>query len=162
MLANKAFPQKQSHKETKELVDSALDLYFKNCSLLVDVESLARFGAMLANNGINPSTGERILTPKTVQAVVTIMTTCGMYNGAGKFTKDLGVPSKSGVSGGLLTVIPGLGAFATFSPPLIEEGNTGRGIVLISKLNSAYSNFNLFHKDTNKLDVTRKPFQTKI
>ena len=66
MLANKAFPQKQSHKETKELADSALDLYFKNCSLLVDVESLARFGAMLANNGINPSTGERILTPKTV------------------------------------------------------------------------------------------------
>lgn len=46
------------------------------------------------------------------------MTTCGMYNGAGKFAKDLGVPSKSGVSGGLLTVIPGIGSLVTFSPPL--------------------------------------------
>lgn len=90
------------------------------------------------------------------------MTTCGMYNGAGKFTKDLGVPSKSGVSGGLLTVIPGIGAFATFSPPLNPEGNTVRGIGMITKLSEIYSNFNLFHKDTNKLDVTRKPFQTKI
>ncbi len=86
------------------------------------------------------------------------MTTCGMYNGAGKFTMDLGVPSKSGVSGDLLTVIPGLGAFATFSPPINSEGNTVRGIGMITKLSNIYSNFNLFHKDTNKLDVTRKPF----
>jgi glutaminase len=85
-----------------------------------------------------------------------------MYNGAGKFTKDLGVPSKSGVSGGLLTVIPGLGAFATFSPPLNDEGNTVRGIGMITKLSEIYSNFNLFHKDLSKLDVNRKPFQTKI
>lgn len=85
-----------------------------------------------------------------------------MYNGAGKFTKDLGVPSKSGVSGGLLTVIPGLGAFATFSPPLNAEGNTVRGIAMIQKLNEIYSNFNLFHKNKSKFDVTRKPFQTKI
>jgi len=59
------------------------------------------------------------------------MTTCGMYNGAGKFTKDFGVPSKSGVSGGLLSVIPGIGAFSTFSPPLNSEGNTVRGIGMI-------------------------------
>lgn len=117
---------------------------------------------MLANNGINPSTGNRVLKPTTVQAVVTLMTTCGMYNGAGKFTKDLGVPSKSGVSGGLLTVIPGLGAFATWSPPLNEEGNTVRGIAMIHKLSSVYNNFNLFHRDVNKADVTRKPFQTLI
>ena len=54
-----------------------------------------------------------------------------MYNGAGKFTKDLGVPSKSGVSGGLLSVVPGLGAFATWSPLLNEEGNTVKGIAMI-------------------------------
>jgi glutaminase len=81
-----------------------------------------------------------------------------MYNGAGKFTKDLGVPSKSGVSGGLLTVIPGIGAFCTWSPTLNEEGNPVRGIAMIHKLNSIYSNFNLFHKDMQKLDVTRRPF----
>lgn len=131
MLANNAFPQKINAEEMKKFSDESLDLYFKNCSVLVNVESLARFGAMLANNGINPSTGDRILKPHTVQATVTLMSTCGMYNGAGKFNKDLGVPSKSGVSGGLVTVIPGLGAFATFSPPLNDEGNTVRGIAVI-------------------------------
>lgn len=75
------------------------------------------------------------------------MQTCGMYNGAGKFTKDLGVPAKSGVSGGLMTVIPGIGAFATWSPKLNEEGNTVKGIAMIQKLSAIYSNFNLFHKD---------------
>ena len=59
------------------------------------------------------------------------MTTCGMYNGAGKFTKELGVPAKSGVSGGLLTVIPSLGAFASFSPNINSEGNTVRGIAIL-------------------------------
>ena len=77
------------------------------------MEGLARFGALLANNGVNPSTGERMLKAETVQSVVTVMTTCGMYNGAGKFTKDLGIPSKSGVAGGLISVVPGIGAIAT-------------------------------------------------
>ena len=59
------------------------------------------------------------------------MTTCGMYNGAGKFVKSMGVPSKSGVSGGLLSVIPGIGAFASFAPKLNKEGNTVKGIAVI-------------------------------
>lgn len=121
--------------------------------MLVNVEGIARFGAMLANNGINPSTGERILEPSTIKATVTLMTTCGMYNGAGKFTKDHGVPSKSGVSGALLTVIPGIGAVATFSPPLNPEGNSVRGIGMIEKLNKIYLNFNLFFKDPLKNDL---------
>ena len=115
--------------------------------MLVNVEGIARFGAMLANNGINPSTGERIVDPSTVKAVVTLMQTCGMYNGAGKFTKDHGVPTKSGVSGGLMTVVPGIGAVGSFSPPLNEEGNCVRGIGMIEKLNELYINFNLFYKD---------------
>jgi len=85
-----------------------------------------------------------------------------MYNGAGKFTKDHGVPAKSGVSGGLITVIPGLGCFASYSPPLNEEGNCVRGIGMIEKLNAYYININLFHKDRNKRDMTRKPYQTII
>lgn len=131
MLANGTFPSYKSSKETKLAADASLDLYFKNCSILVNAKSLAMFGAMLSNNGMNPSTGERVLGPETVQAVVTLMTTCGMYNGAGKFTKELGVPSKSGVSGGLLTVIPGIGAVSTFSPKLNQEGNPVRGIAMI-------------------------------
>lgn len=162
MLANKAFPAKGAPEIQKAFADASLDMYFKNCSVLVNVEALTRFGAMLANNGINPQTGERILKPATVQAVVTLMTTCGMYNGAGKFTKDLGVPAKSGVSGGLLTVIPGIGSFVVFSPKLNAEGNTVKGIAMIHKLNNYYNNFNLFYKNKAKFDVTRKPYQTII
>jgi glutaminase len=130
--------------------------------MLVDVEGMARFGAMLANNGINPSTGERIVEPETVKATVTLMQTCGMYNGAGKFTKDHGVPTKSGVSGGLMTVIPGIGAVSTYSPPLNEEGNCVRGIGMIEKISSIYNNINLFHKDQKKNDMTRKAYQTLL
>ena len=155
MLANNVFP---GTSDVKQLADSALDLYFRACSLLVDTESLARFGAMLANNGILPWTGERVLKPSTVQAVVTTMTTCGMYNGAGKFTKELGIPSKSGISGGFLSVVPGVGAFATFSPRVNAEGNPVRGIGVIKKLSSIYNNLNLFHKDMEKRDLARKPY----
>ena len=156
MLANKAFPKKETFELTSKLAEDGLNWYFAQCSLLVSVESVARFGAMLANNGINPSTGERIIEPLTVKATVTIMLTCGMYNGAGKFTKAHGVPTKSGVSGGLLTVIPGIGAVASYSPLLNEEGNCIRGIAMIQKLNDIYTNFNLFYKDMKKKDLQRR------
>ena len=86
---------------------------------------------MLANNGVNPSSGVRILQTETVQSVVTVMTTCGMYNGAGKFVKDLGIPSKSGVSGNLLSVVPGIGSIVTWAPRLNAEGNTVKGIAMV-------------------------------
>lgn len=90
------------------------------------------------------------------------MTTCGMYDGAGKFTKDIGVPSKSGVAGGLLSIIPGIGALASWSPPLNEEGNTVRGIEMVHKLNSQYNNFNLFHKDQNKINTQQRSYSKLI
>lgn len=156
MLANGRYPKKDTFEKTKKLADDGLDFYFVQCSMLVTVEGIARFGAMLANNGINPSNGERIIEPQTVKATVTLMQTCGMYNGAGKFTKDHGLPSKSGVSGGLMTVIPGLGAIGSFSPLLNEEGNSVRSIGIIEKLSKLYLNFNLFFKDPMKRDLTRK------
>jgi glutaminase len=76
-----------------------------------------------------------------------------MYNGAGKFTKDHGVPAKSGVSGALMIVIPGIGAIGTFSPPLNDEGNSIRGIGMIEKLSAVFMNFNLFYKDQKKRDI---------
>ena len=72
------------------------------------------------------------------------MVTCGMYNGAGKFVKDWGVPSKSGVSGDILTVIPNLGSCVNFSPKLDSVGNTVKGVGMIGLLSSVYNNFNLF------------------
>jgi len=101
---------------------------------MVTVESLARFGAMLSNNGVNPSSGERILKGETVQAVVSIMTMCGMYNNAGKFLKTFGLPSKSGMSGGLVSVVPGIGAVVTWSPKLNKKGISVKGIGMLTKL----------------------------
>jgi glutaminase len=158
MLSLGAYPKKATFEATKKLADDGLDWYFAQCSMLVDAEGLARFGAMLANGGINPSTGERVIGPETVKATVTLMQTCGMYNGAGKFTKDHGLPAKSGISGGLMTVIPGIGSVAVWSPPVNEEGNCVRGIGLIDKLQNIYSNINLFHKDPSMKDVTRKAY----
>ena len=86
------------------------------------------------------------------------MTTCGMYNGAGKFVKNLGIPSKSGVSGILLSVVPGIGALATWSPPLNEEGNTVKGIGMVKKIGEVYNNFNLFHKAHTKKDLTWRAY----
>ncbi|EGR29182.1 hypothetical protein IMG5_161320 [Ichthyophthirius multifiliis] len=163
MLANGVFPKKDKNiEQMKEFAQQALDLYFQMCSIIINVESLTRFGTMCSNNGINPSTGERILKPESVKAITTFMLTCGMYNGAGKFTKNLGIPCKSGVSGGLLTIIPGLGSFASFGPKLNEEGNSIRGIGLIKQISNIYNNFNLFHKDLNKKDCENKAFQTII
>lgn len=160
MLAMNCYPPQDTFEKTKKMADDGLDWYFMQCSMLVNVEGIARFGAMLANNGINPTTGERIIEAPTVKAVVTFMSTSGMYNCAGKFTKDYGIPTKSGVSGALLTVIPGIGSVGSFSPLLTEEGNSVRGIGMIEKLNKIYINFNLFYKDQTKRDFTRRPFQT--
>lgn len=90
------------------------------------------------------------------------MTTCGMYNGAGKFVKDLGLPSKSGVSGGLLSVIPGIGSIVSWGPKLNTEGNTVKGIGMVKKLGDIYNNFNLFHRDQSKLDILSKTYQKTI
>ena len=128
--------------------------------MLANVEGLARFGAMLANGGINPSTGEKCVGPETVKATVTLMQTCGMHDSAGKFTKDHGVPAKSSQSGGLMTVIPGTCAISSFSPPLNKDGSSVRGIAFLQKLSKLYSNFNLFHKDPHMLDMTKRHYQT--
>ena len=83
MLAKGVFPKKETFEKTIKLADQGLDFYFSQCSVIVSVEAIARFGAMLANNGINPSTGEKIIGTETVKMTVTLMQTCGMYNSAG-------------------------------------------------------------------------------
>ena len=160
MLAKNAYPKKDSHEAQKKLADDGLDFYFVASSLLVNVEGIARFGAMLANGGINPSTGEKCIGPETVKATVTIMQTCGMHDSAGKFTKQHGVPAKSSQSGAFMTVIPGTCAISSFSPPLNADSNPIRGIALLQRLSKVYSNFNLFHKDSQMLDLTKKHYQT--
>ncbi|HMK10978.1 MAG TPA: glutaminase A, partial [Acidimicrobiales bacterium] len=98
-------------------VDDVLDLYFRQCSLLVSAEDLAVMAATLANGGVNPATGERALSAESTVRVLSVMTMCGMYDFSGEWMYRVGLPAKSGVSGGVLAVAPGQLGFAVFSPP---------------------------------------------
>ena len=108
-------------------VERTLDFYVKMCSLSVTAESLAGFGLLLANGGVNPNTGARLLQAETVQVVKTIMLTCGMYNGSGRFAVRVGIPSKSGVGGGILSVADRKMGIGIFGPALDQKGNSVAG-----------------------------------
>lgn len=108
-------------------VDDNCELYFKQCSLLVNCLDLATMGATLANNGVNPKSGERVLQAKHASKVLSVMGACGMYDGSGEWIYQVGLPSKSGVGGGILGVLPGQMGIAVFSPRLDAKGNSVRG-----------------------------------
>ena len=112
-------------------VERTLDYYVKMCSLSITAESLTNFGLVLACDGINPATGERMLKAETVRIVKTIMLTCGMYDGAGEFAVRVGIPSKSGVGGGLISVVDGELAIGIYGPSLDEKGNSIGGITML-------------------------------
>ncbi len=114
-----------SSSEDPEL---ALDLYFRQCSVAVDCRDLSLMAATLANGGVNPLSGERALGREYVDRVLSVMTTCGMYDSAGEWVVDVGMPAKSGVAGGVLAVLPGQLGIAVFSPPLDPHGNSVRGV----------------------------------
>ena len=97
------------------------------CSLSVTAESLAGLGLLLAGGGICPATGERLLSPDTVRVVKTIMLTCGMYDGSGTFAVQVGIPSKSGVGGGILSVVDRRMGIGIFGPALDGKGNSVAG-----------------------------------
>lgn len=106
----------------------ALDRYFAQCSVSIDGHDLSVIAATLANGGVNPLTGVRVAASSTVRAVLSVMTTCGMYDSAGDWLYAVGLPAKSGVSGGILAVVPGQLGIGIFSPPLDSHGNSVRGI----------------------------------
>jgi glutaminase len=109
-------------------VDEALDLYFRQCSIEVTARDLSVMAATLAAGGVNPITGERALSPGYVDELLSLMTTCGMYDYAGEWLYRVGLPAKSGVSGGVLAVLPGQLGIAVYSPLLDEHGNSVRGV----------------------------------
>ena len=102
----------------------AVDIYTKQCSVGVTVKQLAQMGATLANGGINPVTGQRIIKVEDVPEILATMTMAGLYDGSGGWAWHVGLPAKSGVGGGILAVVPGKGAIAVFAPPLDEAGNS--------------------------------------
>ncbi|MGZ8135907.1 MAG: glutaminase A [Methylococcaceae bacterium] len=124
--------------------DDVLDLYFKQCSVLVTCRDLALIGATLANNGVNPITGVRALQAKFVPNVLGVMGSCGMYDYSGAWIYNVGMPAKSGVGGGVIAVLPGQFGIAVFSPKLDDRGNTFRGIEICKKMSKDFG-LHLFH-----------------
>jgi glutaminase len=105
----------------------ALDVYTRQSCLDVTARDLAVMGATLADGGVNPVTGERVVSADTCRYALTVMTTAGLYETSGDWLYDVGLPGKSGIGGGIVTVSPGKGGLGTFSPPLDEAGNSVRG-----------------------------------
>ena len=123
--------------------DEATDVYTRQCSLEVTVHDLAVMGATLCNGGVNPVTGDRVVGPGVCRRVLAVMATAGLYELSGDWLYEIGMPGKSGVSGGIVTVSPGKGGLATFSPPLDEAGNSVRG-QLVTKYLAERLGLNLF------------------
>ncbi|HSF24372.1 MAG TPA: glutaminase A [Blastocatellia bacterium] len=102
----------------------SVDVYTKQCSVGVNTVQLARMGATLANNGINPKTGEQVIKREDIPYILSVMAMAGLYDGSGGWAWHVGLPSKSGVGGGIVAVVPGKGAIAVFGPRLDEAGNS--------------------------------------
>ena len=116
--------------------EPALELYFKQCSILVDCRDLAMIAATLANGGVNPVSGERAVSAEFIDPILSVMTTCGMYDFAGEWVYRVGMPAKSGVGGGIVAVLPGQLGIGVFSPALDERGNSVRGVGVCEALSN--------------------------
>jgi len=111
-----------------------LENYFRQCSILVTCRDLAYMAATLANGGVNPLTAKRALPSEHVERVLSVMATCGMYDYAGSWLYEVGMPAKSGVGGGIIAVLPGRFGIGIFSPRLDAKGNSERGIEVCKQL----------------------------
>ena len=132
---NRAIAYLLKHNDVlKGDVEDALAGYFALCSLEGGVAEAAHLPATLANGGVRPGSGERILSPATVVIVVSVMTTCGMYNERGNYLLATGLPAKSGVSGVIVAVSPGVAGIAVSSPRLNDKGGSVRGHVMLRHL----------------------------
>ena len=120
----------------REDPEPALELYFKQCSVLVDCRDLALIAATLANGGVNPVTRERAMRTEFIGPILSVMTTCGMYDFSGEWVYRVGMPAKSGVGGGIIAVLPGQLGIGIFSPPLDARGNSARGVKVCEAISS--------------------------
>lgn len=114
--------------------EEILDIYFSQCSVLVTCRDLALMAATLANGGVQPVTGERVLSQQYVADVLTVMHSCGMYNYAGQWSYEVGVPAKSSVSGSIIGAVPGQMGIVAFSPPLDKVGNSVRAMAAFKSI----------------------------
>ncbi|MEM9622919.1 MAG: glutaminase, partial [Pseudomonadota bacterium] len=95
---------------------------------------VAQAGLFLANNGLNPISGERVLSAEQNRTVLALMSTCGLYDECGRFAVRVGIPAKSGVSGVMLGIVPGRCAIACYGPALGAKGNSVAGMAMLELL----------------------------
>jgi glutaminase len=121
----------------------SVDIYTKQCSVGVTAVQLARMGATLANNGVNPATGRQVIKREDVPYILSAMTMSGLYDSSGGWAWHVGLPAKSGVGGGIVAVAPGKGAIAVFAPRLDEAGNSVKAQKVIEYVANQL-NYNIF------------------
>ena len=115
-------------------VEDVLQVYFHQCAIRITCKQLARAGLFLANHGVDPLSGTRIISESAARRINAVMLTCGHYDASGEFAFQVGLPGKSGVGGGILTVAPGRAAIAVWSPGLNTYGNSHVGTMALERL----------------------------
>ncbi|MCO5222958.1 MAG: glutaminase A [Thermomicrobiales bacterium] len=151
-LANLLFSTGRLYADPAETVD----LYTRQSSVSVTTCDLAVMGATLANGGVNPRTGLQVVCPSVCRRVLAVMATAGMYEASGSWLYDVGLPGKSGVGGGIVTISPGKGSLATFAPPLDAAGNSVRG-QLVARFLAQHLGLDLFSSDAESARLPVDP-----
>lgn len=128
----------KQHQIIDEDVEQLMDLYTKQCAIKMNCLDLARIGVVFALDGADPLSGKQIMPKDIARICKTFMVTCGMYNASGEFAIKIGIPAKSGVSGGILGAVPGRFGIGIFGPSLDEKGNSIAGIKLLELLSNNY------------------------
>ena len=144
-------------------IHQTLDLYFQCCSIEVTTKTMATLAATFASAGVCPMTGERVLSPASVKNGLSLMLSCGMYNFSGEFAFTVGLPAKSGISGVIMLVVPGVMGITIWSPRLDALGNSVRGVAFCEKLVSRYNfhNFDGVGQASEKTDPRLHAYQEK-
>lgn len=119
-------------------IEDNLFVYLSACSVTVTAAELSVMGATLAHGGRNPLTGDQALTREYTRSIISVMTMCGMYDAAGEWTHDVGIPAKSGVSGGIMAAIPAHFGLGVYSPGLDRHGNSVRGVAVCRELSARF------------------------
>jgi len=135
-------------------VEDSVERYTRAGCISINARDLAIMGATLANAGVNPVTKKRVMTPGHVTNVLSVMAMAGLYDASGMWMFEVGLPAKSGVGGGIVAVVPGKMAIATFAPPLDKNGNSVKGIKVISELSKRWKLhiFSMLGKKEKKKD----------
>jgi len=148
--------QEYSAFPTGTKLDRTLDFYFQCCSMEANCGQMAILASTLANGGMSPLSGERIFDPKHVRNCLSIMLTSGMYDYSGEWAFRVGLPAKSGVGGCVYIVVPNVLGIAIWSPPLDENGNSVKGILIAKELTSVFNFHHFDHLKASLCDKKRK------